>query len=101
MSAPTQNPEVPQRLAAGVQLRACAGHADCRTTSSVGNITVRGESMPVNLFDDDVGHHLAAHLHVLIDSGDLRVRLPQHPRAVAGGKKPFLPLDFLMAVWVR
>lgn len=29
------------------------------------------------------------------------VRLPQHPRAVAGGKKPFLPLDFLMAVWVR
>lgn len=43
----------------------------------------------VNLFDDDVGHHLAAHLHVLIDSGDLRVRLPQHPRAVAGGKKPF------------
>jgi len=55
----------------------------------------------VNLFDDDVGHHLAAHLHVLIDSGDLRVRLPQHPRAVAGGKKPFLPLDFLMAVWVR
>lgn len=55
----------------------------------------------VNLFDDDVGHHLAAHLHVLIDSGDLRVRLPQHPRAVAGGKKTFLPLDFLMAVWVR
>lgn len=41
----------------------------------------------MNLFDDDVGHHLAAHLHLLIDSGDLRVRLPQHPRAVAGGKK--------------
>ena len=42
-------------------------------------------------------HHLAK---VATGNGP-GVRLPQHPRAVAGGKKPFLPLDFLMAVWVR
>lgn len=42
-------------------------------------------------------HHLAK---VAIREGS-GVRLPQRPRAVAGGKKPFLPLDFLMAVWVR
>lgn len=42
-------------------------------------------------------HHLAK---VATGNGP-GVRLPQHPRAVAGGKKPFLPLDFLLAVWVR
>lgn len=43
-------------------------------------------------------HHLAK---VATGNGP-GVRLPQHPLAVAGGKKPFfLPLDFLMAVWVR
>lgn len=41
-------------------------------------------------------HHLAK---VATGNGP-GVRLPQHPRAVAGGKKPFLPLGFLMAVWV-
>lgn len=42
-------------------------------------------------------HHLAK---VATGNGP-GVRLPQHPRAVAGGKKPFLPLDFRLAVWVR
>ena len=42
-------------------------------------------------------HHLAK---VATGNGP-GVRLPQHPHAVAGGKKPFLPLGFLMAVWVR
>ena len=42
-------------------------------------------------------HHLAK---VATGNGP-GVRLPQHPRAVAGGKKPFLPLGFLLAVWVR
>lgn len=42
-------------------------------------------------------HHLAK---VATGNGP-GVRLPQHPLAVAGGKKPFLPLGFLLAVWVR
>ena len=56
---------------------------------------------PAALFLDAWQSGLLHHLAKVATGNGPGVRLPQHPRAVAGGKKPFLPLDFLMAVWVR
>ena len=58
------------------------------------------ESLRRLLFLDAWQSGLLHHLAKVATGNGPRVRIPQHPRAVAGGKKPFLPLDFLMAVWV-